>query len=115
MGVAAGSESTHSRARDVFPAEGVDQPLARLSFAQGFEKNSSLGSTGPDFAIGIFRVYRRDLAAAYPRFIQPSKVRGNVMKELGKLFEHTLMDIYYAENQILKALPKLAQKAKCPS
>jgi ferritin-like metal-binding protein YciE len=25
-----------------------------------------------------------------------------------------LMDIYYAENQILKALPKLAQKAKSP-
>jgi ferritin-like metal-binding protein YciE len=40
--------------------------------------------------------------------------KGNVMKELGKLFEHTLMDIYYAENQILKALPKLAQKAKSP-
>ena len=36
------------------------------------------------------------------------------MKELGKLFEHTLMDIYYAETQILKALPKLAQKAKSP-
>lgn len=36
------------------------------------------------------------------------------MKELGKLFEYTLMDIYYAENQILKALPKLAQKAKSP-
>jgi ferritin-like metal-binding protein YciE len=36
------------------------------------------------------------------------------MKELGKLFEHTLMDTYYAENQILKALPKLAQKAKSP-
>ena len=36
------------------------------------------------------------------------------MKELGKLFEHTLMDVYYAENQILKALPKLAQKAKSP-
>ena len=36
------------------------------------------------------------------------------MKELGKLFEHTLMDIYYAENQILKALQKLAQKAKSP-
>jgi ferritin-like metal-binding protein YciE len=36
------------------------------------------------------------------------------MKELGKLFEHTLMDIYYTENQILKALPKLAQKAKSP-
>jgi ferritin-like metal-binding protein YciE len=36
------------------------------------------------------------------------------MKELGKLFEQTLMDVYYAENQILKALPKLAQKAKSP-
>jgi ferritin-like metal-binding protein YciE len=36
------------------------------------------------------------------------------MKELGKLFENTLMDIYYAESQILKALPKLAQKAKSP-
>lgn len=36
------------------------------------------------------------------------------MKELGKLFEHTLMDVYYAENQILKALPKLAKKAKSP-
>jgi ferritin-like metal-binding protein YciE len=36
------------------------------------------------------------------------------MKELGKLFENTLMDIYYAENQILKALPKMAQKAKSP-
>ncbi len=36
------------------------------------------------------------------------------MQELGKLFEHTLMDIYYAENQILKALPKLAKKAKSP-
>lgn len=36
------------------------------------------------------------------------------MKELGKLFEHTLMDVYYAENQILKALPKLAKKAQSP-
>ena len=36
------------------------------------------------------------------------------MKQLAKLFEHTLMDIYYAENQILKALPKRAEKAKSP-
>ena len=34
------------------------------------------------------------------------------MKQLAKLFEHTLMDIYYAENQILKALPKLAKGAE---
>lgn len=36
------------------------------------------------------------------------------MKELAKLFEHTLMDIYFAENQILKTLPKLAKTAKAP-
>ena len=36
------------------------------------------------------------------------------MKELQKLFEHTLMDVYYAENQIVKALPKLAKAAKSP-
>ena len=35
-------------------------------------------------------------------------------KTLDDLFEDTLKDIYYAENQILKALPKLAQKAKSP-
>jgi len=34
------------------------------------------------------------------------------MNDLAKLFEHTLMDVYYAEKQILKALPKLANKAK---
>ena len=36
------------------------------------------------------------------------------MKQLANLFEHTLMDVYYAEHQILKALPKLAKKAKSP-
>ncbi len=36
------------------------------------------------------------------------------MKDLAKLFEHTLMDIYYAETQIAKTLPKLAKAAKAP-
>ena len=36
------------------------------------------------------------------------------MNDLAKLFEHTLMDIYYAENQIAKTLPKLAKAAKAP-
>ena len=36
------------------------------------------------------------------------------MQQLAKLFEHTLMDVYYAENQIVKTLPKLAKKAKAP-
>ena len=33
------------------------------------------------------------------------------MKTLAEIFEHTLQDIYYAENAISKALPKVAEKA----
>lgn len=34
------------------------------------------------------------------------------MKSLADIFEHTLQDIYYAENAITKALPKVAKAAK---
>ena len=34
------------------------------------------------------------------------------VKNLNDLFVHTLQDIYYAEHQILKALPKMAKKAR---
>lgn len=34
------------------------------------------------------------------------------MKTLADIFEHTLQDIYYAENAITKALPKVAKAAK---
>lgn len=34
------------------------------------------------------------------------------MKTLADAFEHTLQDIYYAENQITKALPKMKDAAK---
>jgi ferritin-like metal-binding protein YciE len=34
------------------------------------------------------------------------------MKSLDELFEHTLQDVYYAENAITKALPKVAKAAK---
>ena len=34
------------------------------------------------------------------------------MKTLADIFEHTLEDIYYAENAITKALPKVAKAAK---
>jgi len=34
------------------------------------------------------------------------------MKSLSELFEHTLQDVYYAENAITKALPKVAKTAK---
>ncbi|WP_287069485.1 ferritin-like domain-containing protein, partial [Methylobacterium sp.] len=33
------------------------------------------------------------------------------IKTLDDLFVHTLQDIYYAENQITKALPKMIAKA----
>lgn len=36
------------------------------------------------------------------------------MTELARLFEHTLMDVYFAEHEIVKTLPKLAKKAKSP-
>jgi ferritin-like metal-binding protein YciE len=34
------------------------------------------------------------------------------MKTLADIFEHTLKDVYYAENAITKALPKVAKAAK---
>jgi ferritin-like metal-binding protein YciE len=36
------------------------------------------------------------------------------IKTMDDLFVHTLKDIYYAENQITKALPKMAEKASSP-
>ncbi len=36
------------------------------------------------------------------------------IKTLDDLFVHTLRDIYYAENQILKALPDMVDKATAP-
>ena len=36
------------------------------------------------------------------------------IKTLDDLFVHTLQDIYYAENQITKALPKMIEKASDP-
>jgi ferritin-like metal-binding protein YciE len=36
------------------------------------------------------------------------------IKSIDDLFVHTLRDIYYAENQILKALPEMIQKANDP-
>jgi len=36
----------------------------------------------------------------------------SAMTDLQKLFEHTLKDIYFAEKQIVKTLPRLAKKAQ---
>src|SRR6478672_1823488 len=37
------------------------------------------------------------------------------IKTLNDLFVHQLQDIYYAEKQLLKAIPKMASKATSPS
>lgn len=39
---------------------------------------------------------------------------GKDIKSMENLFTHTLQDIYYAEKQILKALPEMEQKASNP-
>jgi len=39
---------------------------------------------------------------------------GKDIKSMENLFTHTLQDIYYAEKQILKALPQMEQKATNP-
>jgi ferritin-like metal-binding protein YciE len=39
---------------------------------------------------------------------------GKDIKSMDDLFTHTLQDIYYAEKQILKALPEMEQKARNP-
>lgn len=36
------------------------------------------------------------------------------MKDLESLFKHFLRDIYYAEKQVLKTLPRMARKADSP-
>ena len=36
------------------------------------------------------------------------------IKTMDDLFVHTLRDIYYAENQILKALPEMIEKSNDP-
>ena len=39
----------------------------------------------------------------------------NDVKSMDDLFVHALRDIYYAENQFLKALPEMVDKASDPS
>ena len=36
------------------------------------------------------------------------------MQTLAEIFEHTLQDIYFAENKIIKTLPKMAKAAQSP-
>jgi ferritin-like metal-binding protein YciE len=65
------------------------------------------------------RVARPPRRAAAQRSTMPGKDRamGLFTKDIQTfedLFTHTLQDIYYAENQITKALPKMIEKATAP-
>ena len=59
-------------------------------------------------------IRRRDLGADHRHSSQTWSQYGPVHKDirsLDDLFVHTLQDIYYAENQITKALPQMIEKA----
>src|SRR4051794_10539620 len=47
---------------------------------------------------------------AFSQSMEPAMSIGN----MNDLFLHQLKDIYFAENQILKALPKMSEKATSP-
>src|SRR5262245_21636654 len=55
-----------------------------------------------------------------PNFTRRRKVNGTMglfskdIKTMNDLFVHTLRDIYYAENQIVKSLPEMIEKASDP-
>jgi ferritin-like metal-binding protein YciE len=53
-------------------------------------------------------------AGAAARQGRPKPQEDRAMKDLNALFEHFLKDIYYAEKQVKKALPKMARKADSP-
>jgi ferritin-like metal-binding protein YciE len=56
---------------------------------------------------------RRLVSIASPRSIRidPMGLFSKDIKTFDELFMHTLQDIYYAENQIVKALPDMIEKA----
>jgi ferritin-like metal-binding protein YciE len=64
-----------------------------LRFAERPPNPRNLSSTGKDYAMGFFS---KDI------------------ETMDDLFVHTLRDIYYAEKQILKALPDMVEKASDP-
>jgi len=54
----------------------------------------------------------RDVTSRYSKTVQEDEMGffSKDIKSMDDLFVHTLRDIYYAENQIVKALPKMVDK-----
>jgi len=66
--------------------------------------------------VGAFRRYRSSLLRGYP--LSEDIIMGLFSKDIvtfDDLFLHQLQDVYYAENQITKALPKMVDKATAPA
>jgi ferritin-like metal-binding protein YciE len=60
---------------------------------------------------------RSECRLLFPQQIRRTRTMGLFSKDIhtmDDLFVHTLQDIYYAENQILKALPDMIEKATDP-
>ena len=71
--------------------------------------------------MGILHLAARDGCRSPLPQLQQTARKGQTMgffskdiKTMDDLFVHTLRDIYYAENQILKALPEMIEKASDP-
>jgi ferritin-like metal-binding protein YciE len=65
---------------------------------------------------GAFWRYRSSLLRGYP--LSEDIIMGLFSKDIvtfDDLFLHQLQDVYYAENQITKALPKMVDKATAPA
>jgi ferritin-like metal-binding protein YciE len=74
-----------------------------------------LGADGPArLATGQGAIASR-LPTTTNRKGQPMGLFSYDIKTMDDLFVHTLQDIYYAEKQILKALPKMIEKATNPA
>src|SRR5215208_7107783 len=74
-----------------------------------------------EMRMGILHLAARDGCRSPLPQLQQTARKGQVMgffskdiKTMDDLFVHTLRDIYYAENQILKALPEMIEKATDP-
>jgi len=87
----------------------ITEALAGIALVQ-------LVRSGTPCVMGSF-LSATDMKSGSPSFGGPESAMGLFSKDiatLDDLFLHTLQDIYYAENQITKALPKMIDKATSP-
>jgi ferritin-like metal-binding protein YciE len=97
--------------------ENAAKPLLFLRFATRFPEQARCAAVA--FAsvrrrANEFRAARSNPPRAANQKGTPMGLFSKDIKTMDDLFVHTLQDIYYAENQILKALPEMIEKATDP-